>query len=87
MSPALDATDTPIGQAYWNDKKSATKVIPRVWVRYDRTFLDRPLLRDFIQCDPALWNLSILQQPRGTNFPVREAEWLALRDWFDNGVV
>lgn len=43
--------------------------------------LEAPLLKAFIICDPDLWNLSIVRQPRGTNFPVRDGEWKALQGW------
>lgn len=84
-SPPTDSADTPTGQSYWSDKKEGKKVIPRAWVHYEKVFLDHPLLKVFIECDPALWNLSILKQPRGTNFPVTDAEWRALQSWLKDG--
>ena len=83
-APILTA-DSPTGQAYWNDKAEGKRVRPRVWVRYDRVLVDRPLLKEFIACDSDLWNLAILRQPRGTNFPVTDAEWRALRVWLKDG--
>lgn len=82
-APILTA-DSPTGQAYWNDKAAGKRTRARVWVRYERVLLDRPLLKDFIACDPDLWNLAILRQPRGTNFPVTDAEWRALRGWLED---
>ena len=82
-SPATDSADTMTGQGYWNEKEEGEKVLPRAWVRYERVFLERPLLKAFIECDPDLWNLSILQQPRGTNFPVTDDEWRALEGWLE----
>jgi hypothetical protein len=75
--------DTPQGIEYWNDKREGYRPIARVWVRYDRVLIDRPLLRDFLLCDPELWSLSILRNPRGTNFAVTEPEWQALKVWLD----
>ena len=81
VSAATDMADSPTGRAHWNDKKAGERVIPRVLVRYDHVFLDRPLLKDFIACDPELWNLEILRRPHATNFPVTDAEWRALQGW------
>lgn len=83
ISPAADSADTQIGQGYWLRKEEGEKVIPRAWVRYDRVFLDRPLLKAFIECDPELWNLSILRKPQGTNFYVTDDEWRAMQTWID----
>ncbi len=82
-SAPADTSDSPTGQAYWNDKKAGERVIPRAWVRYDRVLVDRPLLKDFIACDPDLWNLAILRQSQGTNFTVTEEEWQALQGWLE----
>jgi hypothetical protein len=81
-SPVI-TPDTPKGIEYWNDKQEGYRPIARVWVRYDRILIDRPLLRDFLLCDPDLWNLSILRNPRGTNFKVTSAEWQSLKLWLE----
>lgn len=83
-SAAIDRSDSPTGQAYWNDKAAGRRVIARVTVRYDRVLLDHPLYKDFLECDPELWNLTILRQPRGTNFSVTDAEWRALQGWLED---
>lgn len=75
--------DSDKGMKYWLASNEGRRVKPRVLVRYDEVFLDNPLLRKYIRCDPALWNLQILRQPRGTNFPVSEEEWFAIRMWLD----
>lgn len=85
-SAPIDTSDSPAGQAYWNDERAGQRMIPRVRVRYDRVLVDRPLLRDFIACDPDLWNLIILRAPQGTNFTVTEEEWQALRGWLETDV-
>jgi 5-methylcytosine-specific restriction protein B len=82
LTVPIPMADSAKGQGYWLDKAAGRREKPRVRVRYDRLFVDRPLYKDFIECDPDLWNLAILRQPRGTNFAVSEAEWQALRVWF-----
>jgi len=81
-SPVIES-DSPKGIGYWNDKRQGYRPIARVQVLYERVFLDRPLLRDFLLCDPELWNLKILRNPRGTNFAVTEPEWIAIKVWLD----
>lgn len=81
-APVVES-DSAKGIGYWNDKRQGYRPIARVWVRYERVLLDRPLLRDFLLCDPALWNMKILRNPRGTNFSVTEDEWLAIKTWLD----
>ncbi len=81
-SPVVES-DSPKGIGYWNDKRQGYRPIARVQVQYKRVFLDRPLLRDFLLCDPDLWNLKILRNPRGTNFAVTEPEWIAIKTWLD----
>lgn len=74
--------DSSIGMKYWTSPQEGKRPKARVWVRYSRVLLDRPLLKVYLEADPALWQLSILRQPRGTNFSVRDEEWQALQEWF-----
>jgi EVE domain len=74
--------DSVIGMKYWTSPKEGKRPKARVWVRYNRVLLDRPLLKVYIEADPALWKLTILRQARGTNFRVRDDEWQALQEWF-----
>lgn len=83
VSDPVVRPDSAKGQGYWADPENGRRVRPRVRVRYERVFLDKPLYRDFLQCDPDLWNLSIFARPVGTNFPVREAEWRSLEGWLN----
>jgi EVE domain len=83
MTSPIIESDSPKGIGYWNDKRQGYRPIARVLVQYERVLLDRPLLRDFLRCDPALWNMKILRSPRGTNFGVTEEEWLAIQAWLD----
>lgn len=76
--------DSVRGRSYWTDPNDGLKVHLRVKVKYEKVIVEKPLYRDFLQCDPDLWNLSIFAQPRGTNFPVREHEWQALEDWLED---
>lgn len=75
--------DSAKGQRYWADPQDGIKERPRVKVKYEQVFLDKPLYCDFLQCDPDLWNLSILAYSQGTNFPVKEEEWQTLEGWLD----
>jgi hypothetical protein len=76
--------DSAKGLTYWRSRQDGQRPKPRVIVRYDKILLENPLLRVFLKCDPALWGLSILSQPRGTNFTVTEDEWNALIQWLSN---
>lgn len=73
--------DSIQGQAYWTDKSEGRKIKPRVYIEYKYKFLENPILKKFLEIDPQLWNLKILSFPRGTNFPVSEAEWQSLQKW------
>ena len=75
--------DTSVGMGYWIDKEDGRRAIARVHVRYDLVFLERPLLKAFLQLDPTLWDLQIIRNPRGTNFPVTDSEWAAVKLWLD----
>lgn len=76
--------DSPIGQRYWTDPQNGRRERRRVKVKYEKVFLSKPLYRDFLQCDPELWNLAIFAQPIGTNFPVDEDEWQAIKSWLED---
>lgn len=75
--------DSETGQGYWTDKREGKRVKSRVSVRYERILLDNPLLKAYLLCDPALWNLKIIKNARGTNFSVTHDEWLAIKEWLD----
>ena len=67
-------SDSAQGMTYWTDPRQGRQERPRVQVRYDQIFVNDPLLKSFLQCDPELWNLSIFANPRGTNFKVTAGE-------------
>ena len=80
LTDPVGRQDTERGQGYW--KSGGGKMLrPRVQVKYHRVLLDRPLLRQLLMWDPALGNLKVLVQPRGTNFSVTPEEWTALESW------
>jgi hypothetical protein len=81
-SPVVKA-DSEAGIGYWTNPQDGRRPKPRVQVRYDRVFLDRPLLKQYIEADPALEEMQILRSPRGTNFPLSSEEWAALEAWLD----
>lgn len=84
-SEPVKTADSLVGQNYWLDPVSGTRVKARVRVRYDQVLLDRPLLKPYLEADPSLWNLQILRSPRGTNFQVSAEEWLAIQEWINDG--
>jgi hypothetical protein len=73
--------DSIRGQGYWQNSKDGLNPKPRVRVRYDQVFFDRPLLKVFLEANPDLWDLSVIRAPRGTNFPMLDEEWYALQSW------
>ncbi len=79
----ISRPDSAKGIDYWITKKAGQKSKPRVLVRYEQVLLDTPLLKLFLECDPALWELKILRAPYGTNFSVNEEEWLAIKEWLE----
>jgi EVE domain len=75
--------DTPIGMDYWANPLDGLVSEMRVWVQYERRLLDAPLLREYLRCDPRLWELKILKQPLGTNFQVTDDESDAFDVWLN----
>jgi hypothetical protein len=76
-------SDSIQGQGYWENANDGTLPKPRVLVRYDRVFVDRPLLKVLLEADPKLWDLPVIRSPRGTNFALSKVEWQALIEWLD----
>lgn len=83
LTEAEVRADSPAGVRRWTNPSEGLQARARVLVRYDRV-LERPLLKLFLQADPLLWDLQILRCARGTNFPIRPAEWNALQEWFED---
>jgi hypothetical protein len=75
-------SDSQQGIGYWFRRQNGTRIKPRVIVAYKRKMLRHPILKVFLENDPNLWGLSIIRNPRGTNFRVLEDQWAALQqDW------
>lgn len=83
IDPPVLTADSETGIGYWIDKADGRLPKARVRVRYDQLLLDRPLSKTFLQADPDLWGLRIITFPRGTNFPVSDTEWNAIKRWLD----
>jgi hypothetical protein len=75
--------DTQVGMNYWTNPFDGLTSEMRVWVHYERLLLDAPLLKEYLRCDPRLWELKILKQPLGTNFQVTEDESAAFDVWLN----
>lgn len=73
--------DSSIGMKYWTNPSIGQKPRPRVWVNFERVLVNNPLFKKYLLWDPKLDNLSILSNPRGTNFKVTQSEWEAIEVW------
>jgi len=73
--------DSPLGIRQWTDPREGQRMFPRVEVRFDRVMLDRPLLKQYLQTDPILRDLTILRMPRATNYPLTEPQAAAIEEW------
>ena len=76
--------DSSIGMSYWTNAEKGAKPRPRVWVEYEKVFHDNPLYKRFLQWDSELGGLSIIANPRGTNFKVTQEQWLAIQEWLSD---
>lgn len=83
ISAPVERLDSSKGRAYWKTE-GGHQMRPRVEVRYTEVMLDRPLLKRLLEFDAALTSLSIITQPRGTNFKVTAAQWEALENWLSH---
>lgn len=75
--------DTPKGMDYWKNKLDGLDRRHRVWIQYEQVLIEHPLLREYLRCDPGLWDMKILKQPLGTNFSVTQDEWEAIKIWLE----
>jgi 5-methylcytosine-specific restriction enzyme B len=87
LSDPVIRSDSSTGIGYWVDPSEGFRAKARVRVRYDRVLLERPLLKTYLQADPALWDMRILRFARGTNFPITPDEWSALCQWLNEVTV
>lgn len=67
----------PGEKKYWYTEKEE-KVALRVRMAILRRFVNQPILRETIKGIPELSQLSILKHSQGTNFPVRDSEWMII---------
>lgn len=65
---------------YWTDSADKEGEKLRVKMKIVRNLLSSPLRKETIRNTNGLQNLSILRQPRGTNFLVTIEEWLKIKD-------
>ena len=79
VSEPVWQSDSPTGIDHWRDGAEGKKLKPRVLVRYDSVFLDSPLDKALLQLDSVLSNMRIMRFAQGTNFPVTETEWQAIK--------
>ena len=78
------ATGTIVGESFMRDREDwepadAPPESRAIRYRLERILLDRPVLRRDLMNHPVLKDLSVIRQPQGTNFPVTEQQWEALR--------
>jgi len=81
LTPPQVMPDSTTGISHWTDPREGRRLVARVQVRYDRLLLNRPLLKQYLQADPILRDLTILRSPRGTNFAVTAEQAQALNEW------
>jgi hypothetical protein len=60
---------------YWADSADKGGEKLRVKMKIIKNLLPSPLIKETIRNTNGLFNLSILRQPQGTNFPVTPDEW------------
>lgn len=65
---------------YWTDSADKEGEKLRVKMKIVRNLLNSPLTKETIKNTNGLHNLSILRQPRGTNFPVTPDEWFKIKE-------
>lgn len=83
ISAPVERLDSTKGRGYWKTQ-GGHQMWPRVEVQYTEVMLERPLLKRLLEFDAALTSLSVIKQPRGTNFKVTDDEWEALENWLSH---
>jgi predicted RNA-binding protein with PUA-like domain len=63
------------GSIYWFKKSEMQKTKKMVKLRYIKKFFKNYIPRNVVKAEPALTELSIIKQPRGTNFAVTPNQW------------
>jgi 5-methylcytosine-specific restriction protein B len=78
------ATGTVVGESFmrprqdWEPEDAPPESLT-IHYRLDRILFDHPVLRRDLVNHPVLKDLSVIRQAQGTNFPVTEQQWEALR--------
>lgn len=65
---------------YWTDSADKEGSSLRVKMKIINNMLNKPLLKETIRNTKGLQNMSILKQPRGTNFNVTSDEWHIIKE-------
>lgn len=65
---------------YWTDSADKEGEKLRVKMKIVKNMLNKPLTKETIRNTEGLHNLSILKQPRGTNFNVNSDEWNKIKE-------
>lgn len=68
---------------YWIDEQDRKQNRLRVNIRITAKLVNNPILRAELKGIPGLQNLSILRFSQGTNFPVRNDEWIIIANKID----
>jgi hypothetical protein len=82
------ATGTILGESFTRQRAEweppdAPETSLAIRYRVEHVLLDKPVLRSQLMNHPVLKDLLILRRPSGTNFPVTEEQWEALRPLID----
>jgi hypothetical protein len=76
-------TENEIERKYWIDSTDEEGSVFRVKMKIIKNLINNPLTRETIKNTGGLQNLSILKQPRGTNFSLTPDEWIILKQLID----
>jgi hypothetical protein len=77
------ASEDPIDNSYWIDLDQKEQTSYRVGIQITHNLLANPILRGSLLAMPELKGLSILKFAQGTNFPVMDDEWEAIKGLVD----
>ena len=76
--------DNPHTDKYWLNDGDRGQEKLRVNLKVTNKFLNHPIFRSELKNIGKLKKLSILKNPRGTNFPVAESEWKIIKQQIEN---
>jgi rubredoxin len=64
-------------EKYWTNKEDIFKFREKnsVIIKYLKLSIERPLLQDECRKDPILSDMTVLEQPQGTNFRLTKKQW------------